>query len=104
MIGEVISFRDIAAGTALFGAVAEEIRNVRMLIEQLAETIVSDERFVADYLEQLQIFDLIIQCSDESADLLDRVADGQSASEAIAHVRLSIVQERLRAAVERGPK
>lgn len=104
MIGEVIPFRDTAAGTALFGAVAEEIRKVRMLIEQLAETIVSDERFVADYLEQLQIFDLIIQCSDESADLLDRVAEGQSVSEAIAHVRLSIVQERLRAAVEREPR
>ncbi len=76
-------------------AVAEELRDLRGLIETLAETLVGDERFIVDYVEQLQIFDLIIQRLDESADLLDRMAHGASISDAIANIRLSMVQVRM---------
>ncbi|WP_238475433.1 hypothetical protein [Sphingomonas cavernae] len=85
--------------TSLCAAVAEEIRGVRAIIEQLAETLVCDERFATDYLDQLQSFDLVIQQADESADLLDRVAQGQTIHEAIDRVRLTVIQERLRAAI-----
>ncbi|AGH49053.1 hypothetical protein CV103_02635 [Sphingomonas fennica] len=85
--------------TSLCAAVAMEIRGVRTLIEQLAETLVADERFAMDYMDQLQVFDLVIQCADESADLLDRVAQGEGVRPAIERVRLTAVQERLRAAI-----
>lgn len=87
------------AETSLCAAVAEEIRGVRALIERLAETLVADERFAMDYLDQLQTFDLVIQHADESADLLERVAQGHSIADAIDRVRLRVVQDRLRAAV-----
>lgn len=89
-------------GSSLCAAIAKEIRSVRVLIEQLAETIVADERFAIDYLDQLQTFDLVIQHADESADLLDRVAQGHSVHDAIDRVRLTVVQERLRAAIANG--
>jgi hypothetical protein len=85
--------------TSLCAAVAEEIRGVRALIEQLAETLVADERFATDYIEQLQSFDLVIQHADVSAELLDRVAKGHSIADAIDRVRLTVVQDRLRAAI-----
>ncbi|WP_380874068.1 hypothetical protein [Sphingomonas sp. DBB INV C78] len=85
--------------TSLCAAVADEIRGVRALIEQLAEILVADERFCMDYMDQLQSFDLVIQHADESADLLDRVAQGQAIPDAIDRVRLTVVQERLRAAI-----
>lgn len=84
---------------ALYGAVAQEIRVARGLLEDLAAVLVADERFVADYMDQLQAFDLIIQHVDESAALLDRVAAGQTVGEAVGRVRLTVVQERLRAAL-----
>jgi hypothetical protein len=84
---------------ALYGAIAQEIRVARGLLEDLAAVLVADERFVADYMDQLQAFDLIIQHVDESAALLDRVAAGQTVGEAVGRVRLTVVQERLRAAL-----
>lgn len=90
------------ASPSLCAAVAQEIRGVRVLIEQLAEALVSDERFAIDYIDQLQTFDLVIQHADESADLLDRVAQGHSIDDAIARIRLTVVQDRLRAALNAG--
>ena len=87
-------------GTSLCAAVAEEIRGVRNLIEQLAEALVADERFAIDYIDQLQVFDLVVQHADESANLLDRLAQGHDAHAAIDKVRLTAVQERLRAAID----
>jgi hypothetical protein len=84
---------------SLYAAIATEIRDVRMLIEQLAETLVSDEAFTTAFMEQLQMFDLVIQRADESADLLDRVAGGTPSHDAIDKVRLSFVQDKLRAAL-----
>lgn len=86
-------------GASLCAAVADEIRNVRALMEQLAETLVSDERFAMDYMDQLQVFDLVIQHADENADLLDRVARGHDIDEAVGRVRLTAIQDRLRAAI-----
>ncbi len=90
------------AQASLCSAVAEEIRGVRMLMERLAEVLVSDERFAMDYMDQLQTFDLVIQHADEGADLLDRVAGGQEVDAALELVRLSAMQERLRAAITGG--
>ncbi|WP_114953965.1 hypothetical protein [Sphingosinicella terrae] len=84
----------------LCAAVAEEIRDVRALIEGLAEVLTADEYLAITYTEQLQTFDLLIQRAQESADLLDRVANGTRSLEAIEQVRLTLVQDRLRAALK----
>lgn len=86
-------------GAALCTAIAEELRITRGLLEELATVLVADERFVTDYLDQFQAFDLIVQHVDESATLLDRVAEGQGVGPAIDNVRLAVVQQRLRAAL-----
>ncbi|TCM39197.1 hypothetical protein EDF59_10677 [Novosphingobium sp. ST904] len=84
----------------LWQALAREMRVARELLEQLAGVLVTDERFVLDYIDQLQAFDLIAQHVDESAALLDRVAGGQSVGDAVGQVRLSVMQDRLRAALD----
>ena len=86
----------------LHAAVAEEMRHVRLHLEQLAEMLVCDEHFATNYLEQLQTFDLLIQCTDESAAVLDRMAQGATSHDAIAPVRLSAVQDRLLSALQRA--
>jgi len=87
------------AGSVLCAAVATEIRGIRAEIERLADVLVSDPRFAADYLDQLQNFDLIVQHVDENARVLDRLAAGLSVEEAVAPVRLTVIQDRLRAAI-----
>ncbi len=87
------------AGSSLCAAVAAEIRMIKILIEQVADLLVADTRFVTEYVDQFQVFDLMAQCADESAAVLDRLAEGRSAEEAIAAVRLTVIQQRLRAAV-----
>ncbi|MEA1014163.1 hypothetical protein [Sphingosinicella sp. LY1275] len=84
---------------SLKAAIAEEIRDLRRLVEQLAEILVADEQFAMTYTEQLQTFDLVIQRADESADLLERLANGLHSLEAVEGVRLGVVQDRLRAAL-----
>jgi len=86
----------------LHAAVAEEMRLVAALLERLAETLVGDEHFAARHIDQLQTFDLIIQCADESAAVLDRLAQGARAHDAIAPVRLTAVQDRLRRALSKA--
>jgi hypothetical protein len=83
----------------LCAAIANELRAIRALIERLAETLVSDEAFATAHMVELQLFDLVIQRTDESADLLDRMAAGSKTLDAIAKVRLSVVQEGLRSAL-----
>lgn len=85
---------------ALCAAVAEEIRDVRALIEALAEVLASDEYLACKYIEQFQTFDLLVQRSQEAADLLERIANGTRALEAVEQVRLGLVQDRLRAALK----
>ena len=80
-------------------ALAEELREVRRLMEQIAETLTSDEQLALAHIEQLQTFDLVIQRAEESAALLDRMAGGSHPLEAIEGVRLAQVQDRLMAAV-----
>ncbi|WP_200912592.1 hypothetical protein [Sphingomonas sp. Leaf242] len=84
---------------ALHIALASELRRVSALVEQLAETLVGDEDFVMRHIDQLQVFDLIVQSADESAAVLDRVAGGITPDAAIAPVRLSAIQGRLHAAL-----
>lgn len=85
---------------SLQAALAAEIRDVRVLIEEIAAVIVSDETLALTYLEQFQGFDLIIQRAEESARLLDSIAEGACPIEAVEQVRLAAVQERLRAALK----
>jgi hypothetical protein len=83
----------------LFRAMATEIREIRMLMEGIADILVADEALVTTYIAQLQSFDLAIQRSDESAALLDRLADGSKAMDAIKAVRLTYVQSKLASAL-----
>jgi len=92
---------DILAPT-LNAALAEELRMVATLLEKLAETVVSDEEFACRHVEQLQTFDLVIQCAEESAAVLDRMAQGAPSHEAIAPVRLTAVRDRLRHALSQA--
>lgn len=87
---------------ALHGAVAGELRHVRALIEELAEILVGDAHFVDRYLDKLQAFDLLVQCTEESAAVLDRLAAGACTRSAIAPVRLGQIHERLQAALHAG--
>lgn len=80
----------------LCGALAGEIREVRSMIEALADVLAADEYLAATYLEQLQMFDLLVQRTTESADLLDRLGSGMHQHDAIAHIRLERMQHRLR--------
>lgn len=86
----------------LQSAVAEEIREVRRLLDQLAELLIGDEHFATNYLEELQVFDLLAQYADETASVLDRLAGGEHPHSAVARVRLGVVRERLQAALT-GP-
>ena len=81
-------------------ALAEELREVRRLMEQIANTLTADEGLALAHIEQLQAFDLVIQRAEESAALLDRMAGGSHPLEAIEGVRLTVVQDRLFAALK----
>jgi hypothetical protein len=83
----------------LCSAVAHEIRDLRSLIESLADILASDEYLACTYTEQLQTFDLLVQRSQEAAELLECVANGTGALEAVERVRLNLVQDRLRTAL-----
>ena len=98
--GQIMATNHLAP--TLNAAVAEEMRLVGALLERLAETLVADAHFAAHYLDHLQTFDLIIQCTDESAAVLDRLSKGACPHEAIAPVRLEAVQDRLRQALSKA--
>ncbi|QIG79716.1 hypothetical protein [Stakelama tenebrarum] len=83
----------------LHSVLAKEILEIRETLEGLAEVLVSDAHFAANYLEQLQSFDYVIQHAEECASLMNRIADGEDSREAIGHVRLGAVQDRLRRAL-----
>lgn len=84
----------------LHSVIAGELREMRDMLEGLAEVLVGDAHFAATYLEQLQSFDYLIQHADECVNLLERIAAGEDSLTAIGHVRLHAVQDRLRAALK----
>lgn len=84
---------------ALHSVMASELREMRDMLEKLAEVLVADEQFVHAHVEQLQSFDYLIQHTDECANLLERIAAGEDSLSAVSHVRLAEVQERLRDAL-----
>lgn len=84
----------------LYRAIAEEMRHMRAQVEELANILVSDEDIAIRHCERLQAFDFVIQRADESAILLDRLADGTPSHEAVEGVRLTAVQRRLRKALK----
>ena len=83
----------------LHNAIAEELRHARLMIEELAALLVTDEHFVHRYVDKLQTFDLLAQYAEENAAILERLANGMASTDAIAPVRLSIVHDRLHAAL-----
>jgi hypothetical protein len=86
--------------STLHSVIAGELREMRDMLEKLAEVLVGDEHFAASYLEQLQSFDYLIQHADECVNLLERIAGGEDSLTAIGHVRLGAVQDRLRSALK----
>jgi hypothetical protein len=78
-------------------AISNELRDLRRQLERLAERLCLDEDFLLRHVESLQLFDALAQQSEESALLLDRLSDGMISEEALALVRLGVLQERLRA-------
>ena len=84
---------------ALHSVIAGELREMREKLEKLAEVLVADEQLAQNYIEQLQSFDYLIQHTDECANLLQRVVDGEDTLSAINGVRLAEVQIRLRDAL-----
>lgn len=84
----------------LHSVIAGELREMREMMEGLAEVLVADAHFAATYLEQLQSFDYLIQHADECVNLLERIAEGEDSLTAIGHVRLHAVQDRLRVALK----
>jgi hypothetical protein len=97
--GEPLPGYDPYAGT-LHSVIAGELREMRDMLEKLAEVLVADEQFVHAHIEQLQSFDYLIQHTDECANLLERIADGEDSLTAISNVRLAEVQNRLRDALQ----
>ena len=83
----------------LHSALAAELREIRILVEQMAEHLLADEAFVLAHAEELQGFDLLVQHAEEAAHLLDRMAQGSHVTDAVDAVRLDAVQARLRAAL-----
>ena len=87
-----------APTAALCRAIAEEIRQLGLLVEDLANVLVADEDVALRHVHRLQAFDLVIQHAGESALVLDRLASGVQSCQAIEDVSLEALQERLRAA------
>lgn len=88
--------------SSLQAALAEELRHLCASLERMAELLIGDAHVAMSYMEQLQEFDLIVQYAGESAAVLDRLALGESPDDAVAPVRLTAVQDRLRAALDRA--
>ena len=84
----------------LCAAVAQEITELRLVIETLASALASDEHLARTYTEQLQSFDMLAQCSEELARVLLSVANGVRSLDAVEQVRVDLIQNRLRAALK----
>ena len=85
---------------SLCQAIAEEIRHVSHLVEEIANVLVCDEDVAMKHIDRLQSFDLVVQRASESARLLDRMAEGMPSHHAIDEVCLEEFQQRLRARIE----
>lgn len=76
-------------------AIANELHDMRDQLSALAERLCLDEQFCARHIASLQLFDALMQQSDESALLLQRLSDGMKSQEAISLIRLGQLQDRL---------
>ena len=86
----------------LMFAMANELGEVRALLERLAEELVCDADMIDKHLEKLQQFDIISQHVDECGRLLGRMADGMTTYEALGKVGLGGLQARLARALPEG--
>lgn len=80
-------------------AIANELRDMRRQVEDLAAQLCTDEQFALRHVESLQLFDAIAQQTEESAALLDRLSGGMKTDEALDLIRLGQLQQRLCAAL-----
>lgn len=78
---------------------ANEWREMRHQLENLAASLCTDAAFAERHVESLQLFDALAQQADESAVLLDRLSGGMHSNEALSLVRLDMMQQRLGAAL-----
>jgi len=78
---------------------ANEWREMRHQLEQLASSLCTDEEFASRHVESLQLFDALAQQADESAVLLDRLSGGMHSNDALELVRLDMLQNRLHEAI-----
>lgn len=85
---------------SLCRAIADEIRHVSVLVEEIANVLVCDEDVAMKHIHRLQAFDLLVQRASESARLLDRMAAGVPSHHSVDEVCLEEFQQRLRAKVE----
>jgi hypothetical protein len=76
-------------------AMANEWREMRHHLEELAARLCVDAEFAARHVDSLQLFDALAQQADESAMLLDRLSGGMHSNEALSLVRLDMLQQRL---------
>jgi hypothetical protein len=76
-------------------AIAHELHDMRRQLGALAERLCTDEAFCERHIESLQLFDALTQQSEESALLLERLADGMRSREALDLIRLGQLQQRL---------
>lgn len=83
-------------------AMANELCEVRELLERLAEEFVCDPTIVEIHYAKLQQFDMIAQHIDECGRLIGRMADGMPTHEALETVGLGRMQSRLSAAILEG--
>ena len=58
-------------------AMANEWREMRHQLENLAASLCTDAAFAERHVESLQLFDALAQQADESAVLLDRLSGGK---------------------------
>ena len=79
----------------IFGALADELREVRAGLDAMAAALIGDELVALKHLGDLQNFDLFTQRIAETADLLERIAAGSCSEAAVAAVRLEQLQQRL---------
>lgn len=88
-----------ADALVLCTAIADEIGGFGTRLEEVVGTLIVDERIAMDHLDTLQAFDFLAQHATESAAVLRRVLLGEDVHAALGDVRLTVVQNRLRAAL-----
>ncbi|AMO72625.1 hypothetical protein [Sphingorhabdus sp. M41] len=76
-------------------ALAAELRQIGTIVTGIAHNVMGDEDFILNHIESFQQFDLVIQSAEETARVLDHMAQGISGAQAVDMVSLEAIQQRL---------